>query len=178
MTARAGGWGYLFGDEGSGYSLGIAALRAAVQAADGRIPPTSLQEDVLFALGLRQVEELVAALYQRNPTREIIARLASVVFTAAEKGDRQAERILEDATSELVKAALAVVSILGWNETIPCILGGGVFQHYPQFVDRTVKKIQLCGIEVNPIQVSTKPVIGAVRLAIHTLRSKQKGIHP
>ena len=44
---RAGGWGYLFGDEGSGYAIGVAALRAVMQAYDGRGPSTLLTGLVL-----------------------------------------------------------------------------------------------------------------------------------
>src|ERR1041384_2178791 len=44
---RAGGWGYLFGDEGSGYTIGIAALRAVMQSYDGRGPKTLLSQLLL-----------------------------------------------------------------------------------------------------------------------------------
>jgi len=177
-TARAGGWGYLIGDEGSGYSLGIAALRAAVQAADGRIPSTLLQADVLSTLGLGRIEELVAYLYQNNPSREAIAQLAGGVFSAAAQGDHQAKLILERAASELAKTALAVVSKLGWQGTIPCALGGGLFQYYPQLVQHLLVKIQKSGVELDPVQVATEPVAGAVRLAIHTLKSNNNEFHP
>src|SRR6185295_12844752 len=55
---RAGGWGYLFGDEGGGYAIGIAALRKMMQAYDGRRPETLLSELVLERYGLHTPPEL------------------------------------------------------------------------------------------------------------------------
>ncbi len=55
---RAGGWGYLFGDEGSGFAIGIAALRNVMQAYDGRGPATILSELVLERYGLHNPSEL------------------------------------------------------------------------------------------------------------------------
>ncbi len=48
-TARAGGWGPLLGDEGSGYAIALAGLRAAARAADGRAPATPLTDRLLAA---------------------------------------------------------------------------------------------------------------------------------
>jgi N-acetylglucosamine kinase-like BadF-type ATPase len=172
ITTRAGGWGYLIGDEGSGYALGIAALRAAVMSADGRNPPTQLQQGVLAALELTQVEELVAYIYQDNPSREEIARLAGVVFSAAEKGEHQANMILGSAATELVKTAQAVYSKLRWQGSIPCALGGGVFLHNPEFVQRVINVSDKSGLQIEPIEVVAEPVIGAVKLAIHSMKSE------
>ena len=60
---RAGGWGYLFGDEGSGYAIGIAALRAVMRAYDGRGRETLLSELVLGRYGLHTPPELIQAIY-------------------------------------------------------------------------------------------------------------------
>src|SRR5215217_1107016 len=63
QVLRAGGWGYLFGDEGSGYAIGVAALRAVMQAYDERGPETLLSELVLQRYGLSAPPELVNAIY-------------------------------------------------------------------------------------------------------------------
>ncbi|HUR54577.1 MAG TPA: N-acetylmuramic acid 6-phosphate etherase, partial [Gemmataceae bacterium] len=81
-TARAGGWGHLLGDEGSGYAIAIAGLRAAARSADGRAPATPLTDRLLAALGLTRPEELVAAVY-RGGDRAGLAALAPVVLEAA-----------------------------------------------------------------------------------------------
>src|ERR1044071_335496 len=61
---RAGGWGYLFGDEGSGYAMGQAALRAVMQAYDRRGPSTLLTDLVLQQRGLSSPPELVRSIYR------------------------------------------------------------------------------------------------------------------
>ena len=63
-TARAGGWGPLLGDEGSGYALALSGLRAAARAADGRAQATLLTDRLLAACGLSRPEDLVGIVYQ------------------------------------------------------------------------------------------------------------------
>lgn len=170
-TARAGGWGYLIGDEGSGYAIGIAALRAVVQAADQRIPDTRLTAGVLKKFNVAKAEELVPLIYQVRLTRETIAQLSSVVFETAQGGDWQAVSILDRAVTELTKAALSVGSQLNWQTPVPCALGGGIFQHYPSFVHQVLEGIRQGGMQLDPIQVVDEPVAGAVKLAIHSMKS-------
>jgi N-acetylglucosamine kinase-like BadF-type ATPase len=173
-TARAGGWGYLIGDEGSGYSLGLDALRAAVRAADRRIPPTLLGDAVLDALGLTRIEELVARVYQKSLPRPAIARLAEIVFSASSQGDHHAGKIIEEAAEELAAAVMAVYKTLGWRDSVPCALGGGVFLNHPEFVHQVVVRSADRGVGLDPVGLAPEPVIGAVRLGIHSLKSVPK----
>src|SRR5207302_776208 len=72
-TARAGGWGPLLGDEGSGYAIALAGLRAAARSADGRAQVTPLTDRLLAAYGLTRPQELIGAVYRGGgrgrPTR-------------------------------------------------------------------------------------------------------------
>lgn len=95
-----GGWGYLFGDEGSGYELGRLALRAVSWAADGRGPATVLTAGILGALGLEVPLDLLLRLYPAPPATEIAA-LARVVLEAAGEGDSVACGLVEGAAAEL-----------------------------------------------------------------------------
>jgi N-acetylglucosamine kinase-like BadF-type ATPase len=72
-AARAGGWGYVLGDEGSGYWIGRQALRAVVRASDGRGPQTSLTPLVLEHYGAAQASGLVHAIYDRAVRPQTIA---------------------------------------------------------------------------------------------------------
>ena len=83
---RAGGWGYLFGDEGSGYAIGISALRAVMQAYDGRGPKTLLSELVLERFALHTPTELVRTLYGEQSPRLTVASLTDLVEQAAGLG--------------------------------------------------------------------------------------------
>src|SRR5512136_2682153 len=104
--ARAGGWGYLLGDEGSGYAIGLAALRAVLRGYDGRGPQTALTEAILGLPGWKLAEpsELVTRVYQGKPgakPRRIenaeVASLATLVEATAGTGDAVAAGILAEA---------------------------------------------------------------------------------
>src|SRR5215212_8197788 len=125
---RAGGWGYLFGDEGSGYAIGIAALRAVIQAHDGRGPETLLSELVLKRYGLHQPPELVRAVYGSESPRPGVAALSNLVEQASGRADPVAIAILEDSSRELARAIAALYPKLG-TSTVPLIITGGTILH-------------------------------------------------
>jgi N-acetylglucosamine kinase-like BadF-type ATPase len=94
--ARAGGWGPLLADEGSGYWMGLRALRAVMRAYDGRSGATLLTRPILERLGVAGEEALVHRVY-RELAREEIAALAPLVQQAADLGDGEAQSIIDDA---------------------------------------------------------------------------------
>jgi len=123
---RAGGWGYLFGDEGSGYAIGVAVLRAVMQAYDGRGPSTLLTELVLNRRGLSSPPELVRSVYGAESPRLEAASLADLVEQAAEQGDEVAVTILEEAARELAKIITVVYAKLGTSASSLVITGGTI----------------------------------------------------
>src|SRR5262249_42000963 len=126
-SARAGGWGYLFGDEGSAYALVLAGLRTVACAADGRGPPTALTERFLSKLGLGGPQQLVPIFYRGSWERASLAALASLVFEAADAGDAVAAALLEQGARDLAAAAAAVVRQLGLEmHAVPMAFAGGV----------------------------------------------------
>ena len=97
-VTRAGGWGPILGDEGSGFAIGLAALRATVRAADGRGPPTAISTAVLAASGVNHVDQLVQ--WSDNAQRSAIAALAPAVLALADR-DPVAGEITAGAAREL-----------------------------------------------------------------------------
>ncbi|MBI5155245.1 hypothetical protein HZA57_08405 [Candidatus Poribacteria bacterium] len=93
-TARCGGWGHLLADEGSGYAIGLAAMRAVVQQADGRGQKTSLTDRVLSRLGLAEPRGLLGFVYGEAGTKTNVAALSRLVIEECEKGDGVAALIL------------------------------------------------------------------------------------
>src|SRR5947209_4934874 len=86
-TARAGGWGYIFGDEGGGFDLTRQAVRAALRAEEGWGSPTILSEMLLGETGARDVNDLLHRFYTTEFPRTRIAALSILVDDAAGKRD-------------------------------------------------------------------------------------------
>jgi N-acetylglucosamine kinase-like BadF-type ATPase len=165
-SARAGGWGYLFGDEGSGYWIALAALRAAAKSVDGRAPATQLVDALLRRLDLRDPRELVLAIYGTAADRARIASLADLVTQAAEDGDAQAQQILEDAASELAAMVAAVAQNLGFSDaTFPLALAGGVLLSNERLRDALEAGLGSLGLRPASVASVPDPVVGAVKLA-------------
>jgi N-acetylglucosamine kinase-like BadF-type ATPase len=112
QAARAGGWGYVLGDEGSGFWIGREALMAVVREADGRGPRTRLTPLVLEHFTLSEVSGLVREIYDQGLHRRAVAALGPVVARAREDGDIVAGEILRHASEELTRAAASVTERL------------------------------------------------------------------
>src|SRR5499427_9513678 len=128
-AARAGGWGYVLGDEGSGYWIGRLALRAVVRHADGRGRETSLTPLLLGHFGLAGAAELIHKVYHEELAPGAIAALARLVQQARDEGDLVAAGILDQAAEELVHTAAAVMKRLEMeDESFSFVLAGGMFR--------------------------------------------------
>ena len=161
--ARASGWGYVLGDEGSGYDIAIKGLRAIVRAADGRDDPTELTDRILNRLELNEPSELIRWVHAAS--RDTIAHLAEIVFDAAQAEDGVASRIIDEAVDELVCAARSVIEQLGFGKPFDVVLSGGNLVHQPMFVDKLRQKFA----EIQPKAAvrlpKHEPAYGAVLLA-------------
>jgi N-acetylglucosamine kinase-like BadF-type ATPase len=166
-AARAGGWGYLLGDEGSGFWVGRRALSAIVRAADGRGPSTQLSELVMTRLQLVRPSDLIRETYYRDLRRTAIAGLAPLVQQARDAGDAVAAEILNQAANELTAAAASVVSRLGMRgEVFPTILAGGIFKAVPWLADEVMRLMNEIAPRSESRVLEVEPAVGAVRLAI------------
>ena len=127
---RVGGWGELFGDEGSAYWIAIRALNAFSRMGDGRLPVGPLHETLRTHLALEADLDLVDVILNRwQGERSEIAALSRVVAGAAEAGDEQSARILSEAAGELADLVDTTRRLLGFgpDEVIPVSYSGGVF---------------------------------------------------
>ena len=164
-TARAGGWGYILGDEGSGYAIGLAGLRAVVRAVDRRDPPTMLTQAILAHWGLGDLGELVQRVYDPAHGRLQIAELSAVVQQCALDGDAVAQRIVAEAASELVVAVKAVIEQLALTPPIPCALAGGAIVKGVALQRAFVEQVRSLGLQLAPITPVPEPAMGALRIA-------------
>jgi N-acetylglucosamine kinase-like BadF-type ATPase len=126
--ARAGGWGHIFGDEGSGFDIARHALRAALQYEEGWGPETSLRSLLLEATSSSSANELLHGFYAAL-NRSAIASLAKLVTQAAEHGDLVARDILSRAARKLAHLVEGVYgNLFHENEKVPVGQIGGVFR--------------------------------------------------
>lgn len=164
--ARAGGWGYLFGDEGSGYDLGRQALVAVARAADGRGPATVLQAAVRRRFGITQDQALIPAIYGAPFDRSRIASLADLVSDGAAAGDQVSIQIMEGAAKSLAEMAAAVADQLQFSATaVPLALAGGVLLNTSLLRPQVENELARRGFNVSPVCEVAAPVWGAVKTA-------------
>jgi N-acetylglucosamine kinase-like BadF-type ATPase len=107
-TARAGGWGYVFGDEGGAFDTVRQALRAALRMEEGWGAPTSLRQRLLDASGTASANDLLHLFYTVDWPRPRIARLSKLVDEAATESDAIAREILSQGAQRLAAFAGAV----------------------------------------------------------------------
>src|SRR4029450_7030269 len=94
-SARAGGWGYLFGDEGSGYAIATEALRLASHTAEGPPPAPGLLKGILSYWRLATADDLIRHVYRAEMTTSAIAELAIGIQELAGRGGPGAGAIVE-----------------------------------------------------------------------------------
>jgi N-acetylglucosamine kinase-like BadF-type ATPase len=169
-SRRASGWGHLLGDEGSGYDIGLRALRAVLRAHDGRGPATALTDRVLTAWNLGRPEDLIGLVYAPGFPRRRIAALLPQVDEAAGAGDAVARQILVSAGRELGQAACAVIRGLGMERDVfEVVLAGGAFQTrnlLRAVVDETVRALAPGAVLIEPRH---EPAMGAALLALEAV---------
>jgi N-acetylglucosamine kinase-like BadF-type ATPase len=164
---RVGGWGELFGDEGSGYWIGIRALRAFSKMSDGRAERGPLHDVLTRDLALDADMDLIGlVLHQWQGGRQQIAALAPAVREAAILGDHRAQAILTGAAAELAGLVDATRRRLGFTsgEAVPVSYSGGIFA-MPEILASFMAGISALPASYRVRKPRFAPVIGAALYA-------------
>jgi N-acetylglucosamine kinase-like BadF-type ATPase len=170
-AARAGGWGHMIGDEGSGYWIGREALAAVMRASDGRGPATGLTREILTHFDVDDESRLPRIVYDREVPRMSVGTLGPIVQRVAEQGDAVTMRILERAADELVLTARSVAAQLEMRgDEFTFYLAGGVFRVVPwlgeELPGRLAEVAPRCQVQL----LDEEPAVGAVWLALAEAR--------
>jgi glucosamine kinase len=161
--ARAGGWGYLLGDEGSGYSVARSAVRNALGESDHGLPAGPLTARLLAETGAAEPADLLDLVYRR-PERRYWAGLAGTVFALA-ASDAASAAIAEDAARHLAGLALTVNRRLGTlADGAPVLLAGGMLVNQPLLAARVRELLAADGLTDVGV-LDRAPAWGAVELA-------------
>lgn len=127
---RAGGWGHLASDEGSGYAIGRKALQRGIKAREQRDKDTVLLPLIMTHFGLRDWDELVGLINSPATTKTAVASLAQVTAAAARSGDGVAAEILREAAGELADLVKSVLSRgFAGEAPVPVCLYGGIINN-------------------------------------------------
>lgn len=161
-TARAGGWGYLIGDEGSGYDLGRRAIRAAAKAADGRGLQTALLPALLAHWDITEPLHIIDQVY-RERDKAAIADCARLVFDAADAWDPVASRIVQSGAAELANAAGAVEQALDFgNSPVSLVLAGSLLVERESYRRMVLDRIEH-QFDLGEVHIVDEPALLAAR---------------
>ncbi len=164
---QVGGWGYLLGDEGSGYAVGLDALRTVLGFYDGREKATTLAPALLDHLALSSPAALVRRVYTDRMSRDDIAAIAPFVAAHAAAGDTAAVRILWNAGGALADlAAVGVERIIQSGIGANVALLGGLFAHIPMLTDAFHRHLRACLPDTKIVAPRFDAVGGAALLAL------------
>lgn len=152
------------GDEGSGYAIGRAALRAALLAVDGRGEKTALLPELLATLDIAEPEEVPP--WVGRAGKGEIAGLAPVVVRLAEAGDTVAGRILDTAADDLMHHVTTLVEKLGpWSTPVGVVFHGGALRERA-LAGRVEARLRDGPIPMARREGAADAVTGAVRMAL------------
>ena len=161
---RVGGWGAHLGDEGSGYRIGMSALRALAQGEDGRGVSTDLRDPVLKALGVGRPPDLIK--WMATARKADVASLVPLICEVAEAGDRTATRVIDKAVDELVGHVRTLVRRLEPGPSTPEVaLAGGLIEEDGPLRSRLIRAIE--GLPCRLQDRALDGARGACSLAMH-----------
>lgn len=162
---RAGGWGHLLGDEGSGYWLGVQSIKAALRDREGSGPATALSDAAPAFFEQPSVEAVAARVYSKPLTKGEIAAFGIETAKLAERGDAVARALYERGARELGEQVAAVVHQTGLLGDFPVGLIGSAFKAGPMFVEPLTRVIHACAPDARVNTVEMAPVGGSLLLA-------------
>lgn len=170
---KLGGFGYMFGDEGSGYWIAIQALRAASKAYDQREEPTALVELLCQVLGVSDFSQVPQLLHSGPMQPAQIAKLSQTVESAAASGDPIATHILVQAGRELAMGATALVRRLDYSADCVVSYYGAILQKCPIVLETFRKQLELCIPAVKVKAPVSDALYGAFLLARDAINSRK-----
>jgi glucosamine kinase len=159
--ARAGGWGYLLGDEGSGYWLGREAVRHSLRRMNQGLEPDGLTTALLRSCNVDDPNKLIALFHSPETGRRYWAQQARLVVEAADAGHAPSQALVEQAGADLAGLAAQALRKLGIQG--PVILGSGLGMNVARLQDAFRRSLAVEGVtDVRVLEQD--PVFGVLQL--------------
>ena len=169
IATKAGGWGSLFGENGSAFAVGMLAVQALTRSLDGRAGLTLLVDGIMQHWNIKTAGELYHKVYLENITQADFVDLVDIVLNAARDGDVAARAILHKTADDLACLTSAVATRLELPSKFPCALYGSILTGNSPIRKILLEELIKKGFMPDPILEVKEPVLGAVRLAISNL---------
>jgi mannose-6-phosphate isomerase len=165
---KSGGWGWKEGDPGSSFDLGISAIRCMVRAYDGRLEGSGFTAAVFDRLGLERVGDITRRLYQEDLGRTEIAGLAPVVTEWANRGDRLARTIVDQAVGEVTGSILAVFRVLFADAAapVPVAIVGSLGNAAGYYHDSLAESLRRADPRLGMQRARLEPVVASALMAL------------
>jgi N-acetylglucosamine kinase-like BadF-type ATPase len=168
VVTRAGGWGHIISDEGSGYDIGRQALVRGIKSAEGRDKPSILLKKITEKLGIVDRNDLIEFVHSPATGKQGVAALSEIVAVAAGENDLVAIEILENAANSLTSL---VESVINRGFPVGMIVNvctyGGVLRNIPYVKQGLTEKLQGKAIV---IASDKEPVAGALQIGYEHLK--------
>ena len=168
-TAKIGGWGHILGDKGSGFEIGLRALKAVVYYYDREGEWSKLGQRILRKLQLNEPDDLIG--WVQTAGKDEIASLAVEVFNAWAERDEIAADILEGAAHSLAEdAASCAGGLVKEGALVQFVLAGGVLRKQPRFAKKVAALLRRLWSKAIVTPLKRESVWGAVQLAKRQLQ--------
>lgn len=176
-TAKMGGWGQILGDKGSGFEIGLRALKAIVYYHDRDGTWSNLGQRILRVLQLNEPNELIG--WVQHADKKEIAAIAIEVFDAWREKDSIATDILAGAACSLAKDAVSCAKkLVRPNRTTQFIFAGSVLLKQPRFARMVAVEIQSRWTDALIAPLKRESVWGAVEIAAGLVRQPILSFQP
>ena len=163
-TSRCGGWGALIDDAGSGYRIGVDALRSAFMDFDGRGPKTVLTALISKHYEITRIDEVIKLVYALPFDKSKIAQLSSLVRQAAELHDHTALAIEAQAAEDLALLAKTLIR-LNKLENHTIVMSGGILLNNENIQSQFKKKVKTVYADTKITPLDVEAEMGAIYLA-------------
>ena len=155
---HTGGWGFILGDEGSGYDIAIKGIKSAIRGYEGSAPETVLSEILPAFYDCENMDALIDVFYDPPMARKNIASFSRRVRESAAEGDAVCVDIILSSARDLAMTALALFKRFEYKFRIG--LWGGIFQYSEMFRNEFNRIMNENGYESDLLKFP--PEIGAI----------------
>ncbi len=163
---QLGGWGYLLGDEGSGFDVGRNAIRAAIDMDDKAMPSSQLTRKLLSFYQIQHPKELITKVYQTSNPQRFIASCAQLVCEQASQGESTAKKVIHSAADALFRLCLRGIERMDTMPPYKIALAGGVLYENSPVVKDFKKKVELKQLNFHYINQQIEPAAAGVLYSV------------